>query len=436
MRILHRQWYLLAKFLYEVCLFIFSISQKRVTRYFFGFAIAAGLIIYPLGAQSISFAQSKPSQISNSQVKRAVLFYFDGLHPEAIERLNLPNLKRLQAEGTTVKDAVMVFPWHPTTGAYGLMHSTSLPNPITMTGNLFLREGQPMLQNQFPRKITTAIATGSKAYDTLTPGFDLVDLLDTSDAELTDIILERLERHDPIFYRIQLQDVGRAGYRTINAEDGTAYQADIWHPQSPYAKAAREADRQLGRFISKMEELGRWKDTFFVFMADGQSRYGWHVPMDEESWRTPMIFHGPGVRAGHTIPYAEIIDVVPTIASALGIEAPNPGSGSGRVLEEIFVNGSETAANVPRRMLQFNKQIKEYLLVTAELRLLSVKDPRADNVLMLEQNRNAPAGSDNPQPFLGINQINRWYEAGSFDKLIERNEAILKYLRQQLARLK
>ncbi len=82
-----------------------------------------------------------------------------------------------------IKDAVMVFPWHPTTGAYGLMHSTSLPNPITMTGNLFLREGQPMLQNQFPRKITTAIATGSKAYDTLTPGFDLVDLLDTSDSE-------------------------------------------------------------------------------------------------------------------------------------------------------------------------------------------------------------------------------------------------------------
>ncbi|MGK7952999.1 MAG: hypothetical protein AB4368_30465 [Xenococcaceae cyanobacterium] len=39
--------------------------------------------------------------------ERAVLFYFDGLHPEAIERFDLPNLKRLQAEGTTVEKAVM-----------------------------------------------------------------------------------------------------------------------------------------------------------------------------------------------------------------------------------------------------------------------------------------------------------------------------------------
>ena len=42
-----------------------------------------------------------------SQTDRAVLFYFDGLHPEAIERFDLPNLKRLQAEGTTVEKAVM-----------------------------------------------------------------------------------------------------------------------------------------------------------------------------------------------------------------------------------------------------------------------------------------------------------------------------------------
>ncbi len=367
-----------------------------------------------------------------SSSERAVLFYFDGLHPDAIERLDLPNLKRLQAQGTKIETAIMTFPWHPTTGAYGEMHTTSLPNPITMTGNLFLRADRSMLQNQFPRKIDTAIATGSKAYDSISPGFEIVNLLDTSDAELTDIILKTLERHDPKFYRIQLQDVGRAGFKTINAPDGTPWQADIWHPESPYTKAAREADKQLGRFIAKMEELGRWDNTFFVFMADGQSRYGWHVPMDEESWQTPMIFHGRGVKVGHTIPYAEIIDVVPTIASAIGVEPPNPGAGSGRVLEEIFVNAPEKAPDVPRRMLQFNKQNKEYLLLTAELRLLSVQDPRADNILMRERN----ARTDDPLPFLGIEQIDRWHEAGSFDELLERNQAALKYLRDQLARFK
>ena len=365
--------------------------------------------------------------------ERAVLFYFDGLHPDAIERLDLPNLKVLQAEGTTVEEAVMTFPWHPTTDAYGLMHSTSLPNPITMTGNLFLRAGQPMLQHLFPRNIDTAIATGSKAYDSITSGFDLVVLLDTSDAALTDQMLALLDEHDPKYFRIQLQDVGRAGYRTVNAPDGTSYQADIWHPDSPYADVAREADRQLGRFIDKMKELGRWQDTFFLFMADGQGRNGWHLPMDEQSWRTPMIMTGPGVRAGHRIPYAEIIDVIPTMAAVLGVEAPNPGPGAGRVLTEVFDNGPAEAPEVPRRMLQFNAQNKEFMLLTAELRLLSVTDPRADNVLMLE--RNALTRPD-PPPFLGVEQIDRWHEAGSIDDLLARNEAALQYLRDQLARLK
>ena len=174
-----------------------------------------------------------------------------------------------------------------------------------------------------------------------------------------------------------------------------------------------------------MKELGRWDDTLFVFMADGQSRHGWHLPMDEESWQTPMIFHGSNVKKGHTIPYAEIIDVVPTIAHALGVEAPNTGEGSGRVLNSIFV-GEPEIVDVPQRMLRFNQQIKEYLLLTAELRLKSVEEPKIDNLLMRSQN----ALTDNPPPFLGIDQIDRWYEAGSFDNLLERNQEALEYLRQ------
>lgn len=364
------------------------------------------------------------SATASNKAERAVLFYFDGLHPDAIARFDLPNLKRLQAEGTTVEKAIMTFPWHPTTGAYGQMHTTSLPNPITMTGSIFLRPNQKMLQDVLPRDVDTAIATGSKAYDSISPGYEIVNLVDTSDAELTDIILQTLEQHDPKFYRIQLQDVGRAGYQTINASDDTSWQADIWHSDSPYEAAAREADRQLGRFIDKMKELGRWESTLFVFMADGQSRHGWHLPMDEESWQTPMIFHGAGVKKGYTISYAENIDVVPTITYALSVETPNPGAGAGRVLRSIFIDEPETA-NVPKRMLRLNEQIKEYLLLTAELRLQSVKDPSIDNLLMRSQN----AFTNNPLPFLGIDQIDRWYEAGSFDALLERNEAALEYLR-------
>ena len=406
----------------------FLVSKEKLKRNFSIFissTVAIALLnTSPVPANENKLATTLP------QAERAVLFYFDGLHPDAIERFNLPNLKRLQAEGTTVEQAIMTFPWHPTTGAYGEMHTTSLPNPITMAGNLFLRPNQQMQQNMFPREVDTAIATGSKAYDSISPGFDIINLLDTSDGKLTDIILQTLEEHDPKFYRIQLQDVGRAGYKTINAPGDAPWQADIWHPDSPYETAAREADRQLGRFIAKMEELGRWDNTFFVFMADGQSRHGWHLPMDEESWQTPMIFHGPYVKAGFTIPYAEIIDVVPTISHVLGIKPPNPGGGSGRVLKSMFVDEPDATSDTPQKMLRLNRQIKEYLLLTAELRLRSTKNPGIDNLLMLERNINALALVDGPSPFLGIDQIDRWYEAGSFDALLERNENALEYLRQ------
>lgn len=399
---------------------------KRLRANFWGFIILVGAIAL-LNSLPAPANEAKPTT-TTVKAERAVLFYFDGLHPDAIARFNLSNLKRLQVEGTTVEQAIMTFPWHPTTGAYGEMHTTSLPNPITMAGNLFLRPDGEMLQDMFPREVDTAIATGSKAYDSISSGFDIIDLLDTSDAELTDIILHTLETHDPKFYRIQLQDVGRAGYETINAPDGKPWQADIWHPDSPYEAAAKEADRQLGRFIDKMKELGRWENTLFVFMADGQSRHGWHLPMDEESWQTPMIFHGSNIKAGYTISYAEIIDVVPTIAYALGIESPNPDAGSGRVLKSIFVSEPDTTFTVPRRMLRFNQQIKEYLLQTAKLRLRSIEDPRIDNLLMRE--RNASTLADDTSTFLGIDQIDRWYEAESFDALLERNQTALEYLRQ------
>ncbi|MGB3695079.1 MAG: hypothetical protein WA999_20390 [Spirulinaceae cyanobacterium] len=142
------------------------------------FAITVGIIavlqILPAPANEAELATT------TAQVERAVLFYFDGLHPDAIARFNLPNLQKLQAEGTTVEQAIMTFPWHPTTGAYGEMHTTSLPNPTTMTGNLFLRPEQKMLQDIFPRALDTAIATGSKAYDSISPGFEIIDLLDLS----------------------------------------------------------------------------------------------------------------------------------------------------------------------------------------------------------------------------------------------------------------
>jgi arylsulfatase A-like enzyme len=59
-----------------------------------------------------------------------------------------------------------------------------------------------------------------------------------------------------------------------------------------------------------------------------------------------LIAWGPGVRRGHTIEGAEIIDLAPTILHVLDV--PVPEDMDGRVLMELFEAGPPPGPRVPR----------------------------------------------------------------------------------------
>lgn len=62
-----------------------------------------------------------------------------------------------------------------------------------------------------------------------------------------------------------------------------------------------------------------------------------------------VLLHGPGVRAGHALPQAEIVDLTPTILSVLGV--PVPGDMDGEVLRDAFVTAPQArveAAHPPQ----------------------------------------------------------------------------------------
>jgi hypothetical protein len=71
-----------------------------------------------------------------------IIFQIDNLHYEAAKRLQLTNVLALAAQGTSVDEAYVPIPWHQTTGDYGKVHTTSLPNPVTFAGTMFLAQGQ------------------------------------------------------------------------------------------------------------------------------------------------------------------------------------------------------------------------------------------------------------------------------------------------------
>ncbi len=363
-------------------------------------------------------------------VRRVVLFHMDSLHHEAPRRLGLVNVQRLAERGTQVKEALLISPWHPTISGYLPLSTTSFPNPTTFAGSLFLRPSheQRYLQHGFGG--FTAHIANSEAYRSLNPGFDFIRLNgDDTDEDNVRLGLRLLREHDDLtFMRLLLQDTNAASQEVAGAPAGEPWARDIYAKGSPYPAVVRTADALLGTFLDGLERLGMVDDTLLVLLSDGQSRFGWHPVQAEDSWRTPLVFAGPGVAKGNSIPYAENIDIAPTVAALAQIPAPSDDGGSGRVLDEIRTDDRRsTAPSAPRRVERINRQIAEYLRLEGWLRAHARDYPYLDVQLMRASN-----GSLSDTQFWGLDRIDEWPQAESIDRMIEDNDSVLDTLRHAL----
>ena len=362
------------------------------------------------------------------QPSRAILLKIDGLHPEAIDRFALSNIQALRDRGTRADEGVLLFPAHPTVGVYGAWHTTSFPNVSTLAGTAFLEQRPVFLQHVLRSRGKTLHAAGSAAYRSLNDGFDYV--LTTSgvtDAEVIDFVIDTFEAAgDVVFSRIMLQRTGVAGrvQSGKNLSDDPWAQ-DIFHPDSPYARAIRQADEQVGRLAAFLAERGQLDDTLFIVMGDGQSPHGWHLTLDEQAALTPIIFAGPGVGQGRTIPYAENIDVAPTIAALMNLDPPNADGGAGRVLTGVFADGE--AQDHPRPLATLNEQIRTYRQHHAQAVLAAAGDPKM-NLLLMELDHRLLS----EHQFFTPERIMEWNAAGDLDGMIEANAWVLETLRLAL----
>jgi hypothetical protein len=418
-----RFWYTLLK---SFSGFRFLSWQRRaITSSFLAFAA----LVSPLVLMASSTVQTKAPTEAQAP-ERVIVFHIDALHWQAPEQLGLENIRALARLGTSVTEAYIPVPWHPTTGLYGELHTTSLPNPVTMAGTLFLQPGHRMVQDCFyPSQLTAHIAN-STAYESLNPSFNYVRLdRAMTDADVVRAGLDLLADTDVRFMRILLQDLNNRASQTVaSTTKDVPWRGNIWGGGSPYIQKAREADRLLGVFIQGLKELGKWENTLLVLISDGQADAGWHPILSEESWRIPLIFVGPGVARGRVIPYAENIDIAPTICNLVGAPAPNTGPGTGRVLTEIREADNGSPPPISRRLVEFNRLIKEHLLLQAEMRLAAANNPCVDVVLMKAEN-----SYQSEHQFFGLDQILEWHKAGSIDALLESNRKANQYLRDGCA---
>jgi arylsulfatase A-like enzyme len=116
--------------------------------------------------------------------------------------------------------------------------------------------------------------------------------------------------------------------------------------KSQYYGMISEVDAQLGRVVRALEERGEWSDTLVVVTSDHGEQLGDHGLIEKLGffpqsyhilglWRDPRSSGGTSVRH-----FTENVDLLPTLADALGVE--EPVQCDGRSLTPLF-NGSEVA---------------------------------------------------------------------------------------------
>src|SRR5256885_1845746 len=104
---------------------------------------------------------------------------------------------------------------------------------------------------------------------------------------------------------------------------------DVWsgpdgmtNASSMYILHLLQNDQLIGTLIQALEDEGVWDATYFVLASDhgmGSTAASAHVPSQPSSWNNLLVFFGPGLKKGATIPYAELMDVPVTVMHFFGL---------------------------------------------------------------------------------------------------------------------
>lgn len=370
-------------------------------------------VVFLASAPVLSRAQTA----APDRPQHAILLVIDGLSYLAPERVEMPNLKALMARGAYFRESYSVVPQHPHSGEWAANYDSSIPNPILVSGTIFLRPDQTFVQSAFfPLRFTAHIAN-ELTYKAINRDFHFTFQAGgnefhaahggkrVDDDENMFWTLTVLRRWKPVYMRVHLQDTGAMGGRS---------RPDIWAANSPYRQALAKADAHLGTLVEELKQLGLYDSTLIFVTGDhGQTVEGGHPPFAQDAWPMPLVFAGPGVKAGGQFPYSEQIDVVPTLTYLMGVNAPE--NAMGRIMSEALITPPE---NVPPRQ----QRLKELNLVLLEHdRQLNRLREQVKTNLSLKA-----ALADLEQNFLDVEKILHWYKMGSVDKLIAHNREVLK----------
>jgi len=292
---------------------------------------------------------------------RTILFIMDGLCVGAPERIPLPNFQNLKKQGCYYQEVHVPLAAHPK-DFKSYPHTCSVGNPVMMTGTVLFRPGDQMIQDVFEEK-RTAFVTNSKSYLSVSKGFDLYHVIDqnppSDDVPVVAKAREIIEKAEPVFMRVHLQGPGRGGHDgSVDENKDKPWYRNIWHTESLFFRRMKKADGLLGEFVAWLEATDRLEKTVMIVTSDnGQAVTGGHPPYAPGSSTMSMLIFGPEIKKGRVFEYAEIIDIIPTIAHIHQVSPPN--NCQGRVLLESIIGSGKNTVPPDRYMKKLNHALLE-----------------------------------------------------------------------------
>ena len=151
---------------------------------------------------------------------------------------------------------------------------------------------------------------------------------------------------NPMMRRFGMPTRGEISAAGLDADEYVASEKD-WYDGSILGM-----DAEIGRIMSRLEELGLADDILFVFLSDHGEEFldhgrHWHgMNAYGENTGVPLILWGPGrVPAGVTVDsVVQSLDVLPTLLDLAGFEVPETAQGQSMVpLLQAAASGSSAA---------------------------------------------------------------------------------------------
>lgn len=237
-----------------------------------------------------------------------VLFVVDGVQGEAMKVAaanGAGHFRFLIDQGVWVEEA-----YSPTPAPRMTLPDGSLPWGTASAPNVAMHTGthvfeSPQIDDIFlsARRagIKSVFAGGAENYRVFTtPDFTYAGRL--SDAEVVQHGIDHFRKDGVRLIRLHLQEIR-------NSWTGPEDQLD---PHGKYQRHLQEADALLGKLIATLKQAGVWDVSYVIAGGDhgmGNSKQSNHPPSVASSWKPFMVFYGPGLKRGATIPYAETPDM-------------------------------------------------------------------------------------------------------------------------------